>query len=172
MQLKNKQQQQQQKQFNRTKERFYRQNFREVWMTCSLECLILCNRSLANPVGVLSCESHAFSFHKIQPHTLIHTCKNCDCPKNNIKDKLTPLEEADKTQWIPTSWHILCLFPGLSFSSVWIQRKCYDGKFHNWPTTYIPTWIQEPISANQIGNLIWNFLAISSHKNNNNKILW
>ena len=110
-------------------------------------------------------------FHKIQPHTLIHTCKNCDCPKNNIKDKLTP-QEADKTQWIPTSWHILCLFPGLSFSSVWIQRKCYDGKFHNWPTTYIPTWIQEPISANQIGNLIWNFLAISSHKNNNNKILW
>ena len=35
MQLKNKQQQQ--KQFNRTKERFFRQNFREVWMTCSLE---------------------------------------------------------------------------------------------------------------------------------------
>lgn len=172
MQLKNKQQQQ--KQFNRTKERFFRQNFREVWMTCSLEYVSYHTTDLYQILLVFYHVRVTHScFHiQIQPHTFIHTCKNCDCPKNNIKDKLTPLEEADKTQWISTSWHILCLFPGLSFSSVSIQRKCYDGKFHNWPTTYIPTWIQEPISANQTGNLIWNFLAISSHKNNNNKILW
>lgn len=53
----------------------------------------------------------------------------------------------------------------VGFSSVCIHRKCYDGKFHNWPTTYIPPWVQEPISANQLGTIIQkNFGYIFIHK--------